>query len=90
MDIVIKRRWWYWGIFVKVQLCKVIYLIPLNAIVKKDEKLMTTFDQINQRMGKGAIQFAAEGVVTGSEWQMNRNMLSPRATTRWGELKKVG
>lgn len=57
---------------------------------QKDEKLMTAFDQINRRMGKGAIQFAAEGVATGSKWQMNRNMLSPRATTRWGELKKVG
>ncbi|NOR52243.1 MAG: DUF4113 domain-containing protein [Gammaproteobacteria bacterium] len=59
----------------------------------KDKKLMATLDQINHRMGKRTIQFAAEGIQnserTKAAWQMNRNRLSPRATTRWDELKRV-
>jgi len=66
---------------------------PPMRNARKDKQLMTTFDHINQQMGKGSIQFAAEGIKhRGSDkqsWQMNRDRLSPRATTRWEELVHV-
>lgn len=66
---------------------------PPTRDSKKDENLMTAFDQINRRMGSQTIRFAAEGLNkfknSRTTWQMNRNHLSPRATTRWDELKKV-
>jgi len=61
--------------------------------IRKDKKLMDVVDHINQHIGNGSIQFAAEGVQhTGGlkqHWQMNRDRLSPRATTRWDELAQV-
>ena len=66
---------------------------PQRRDTEKDKKLMNVLDRINLRMGKRAIQFAAEGVHNieheKATWQMNRNRLSPRATTRWDELKRV-
>ena len=66
---------------------------PQHRDTRKDKKLMDVFDHINQRIGKGSIQFAAEGIQSiGSSkptWQMNRALLSPRATTRWDELLLV-
>lgn len=66
---------------------------PQRRDTDKDKKLMELFDGINQRMGNGSIQFAAEGIQTTGmnkqNWQMNRDRLSPRATTRWGELVQV-
>ncbi|MCW8826204.1 MAG: Y-family DNA polymerase [Gammaproteobacteria bacterium] len=66
---------------------------PQLRDTKRDEKLMSAYDLINRRMGGRTIQFAAEGTSNfkqqRTDWQMNRNRLSSRATTRWGELKIV-
>jgi DNA polymerase V len=66
---------------------------PPERNTERDQRLMSAYDLINRRMGGKAIQFAAEGMSNFERhrkvWQMNRNLLSPRATTRWDELKFV-
>ncbi|HEA26201.1 MAG TPA: Y-family DNA polymerase [Ectothiorhodospiraceae bacterium] len=66
---------------------------PQPRDTQKDKRLMTAVDTINGYMGKRTVQFAAEGIHNSeqakADWQMNRNRLSPRATTRWDELKVV-
>jgi len=66
---------------------------PQHRDTGKDKKLMTLFDSINRRMGSGSVQFAAEGIkgigTNKQNWQMKRERLSPRATTRWAELIEV-
>lgn len=54
----------------------------------KSDKLMQVLDQVNKKMGKGAIQVASSGLQQPA-WQMNRNLMSPRYTTRWDELLRV-
>lgn len=60
-------------------------------------RLMDALDACNQRFGKRAVAFAAMGpplalrkARDGSEgaprWEMRRQSMSPRYTTRWGEL----
>lgn len=49
--------------------------------------LMQALDDINARYGRRTVQFAAEGVTR--TWQMRRDRLSPRYTTRWEELPAV-
>ena len=50
----------------------------------RTDKLMSVLDTINQSHGKGTVFFAAQGVST--PWQMRQRFLSPRYTTRWGEI----
>lgn len=47
------------------------------------DKLMATIDKIN-KAGLGKVYFAGQG--RDNFWQMKREMLSPRYTTRWDEL----
>ena len=54
----------------------------------KSDKLMQVMDQVNLKMGKGAIQVASSGLEQPA-WQMNRKLMSPRFTTRWDELLLV-
>lgn len=51
-----------------------------NAPRKNSEKLMEVLDQLNAKDGKGTLYFAGQGIQTA--WQMKREMLSPRYTTR--------
>ena len=51
------------------------------------DQLMQTMDQINQRWGKGTIRPGR--VPTKSEWQMQRQLLSPAFTTRFDQLWTV-
>jgi DNA polymerase V len=51
----------------------------------KSDALMLVMDQMNQKMGKGSLQLA-NGGLQQQKWKMNRNLMSPRCTTRWGEL----
>jgi DNA polymerase V len=53
----------------------------------KSLKLMTVMDQINSRMGKGAIKLASDGVT--QSWQMNRESMTPAYTSCWDELPIV-
>jgi DNA polymerase V len=50
-------------------------------------RLMATLDEINLRMGHGALRLASEGA--NQEWKMKRGNMSPAYTTRWEELRVV-
>lgn len=52
-----------------------------------NDKLMQTIDAINQKMGKHTVQLG--GVRKQAPWQIKRELLSPRYTTRWDELLEV-
>ena len=58
-----------------------------NAPRKNSEKLMEVLDHLNAKNGKGALYFAGQGIQTA--WQMKREMLSPRYTTRYSDLLEV-
>lgn len=53
----------------------------------KSEKLMTTMDAINRKMGKESIKLASEGFKR--PWKMKQESKSPSYTTKWDELLKV-
>ncbi|WP_318356757.1 translesion error-prone DNA polymerase V subunit UmuC [Enterobacter sp.] len=44
------------------------------------EVLMQALDELNKKQGRGTLFFAGQGIA--QEWQMKREMLSPRYTTR--------
>lgn len=58
-----------------------------NAPRKNSEALMEVLDHLNAKNGKGALYFAGQGIQAG--WQMKREMLSPRYTTRYSDLITV-
>ncbi|WP_200540761.1 DUF4113 domain-containing protein, partial [Klebsiella pneumoniae] len=55
-----------------------------NAPRKNSEKLMEVLDHLNAKGGRGTLYFAGQGIQTA--WQMKREMLSPRYTTRFSDL----
>lgn len=54
---------------------------------KKTEKAMEVLDKLNDRFGRNTIATAAGGFK--KKWSMSREMLSPRYTTRWEDIKAV-
>ena len=58
-----------------------------NAPRKNSEKLMEVLDHLNAKDGRGTLYFAGQGIQTA--WQMKREMLSPRYTTRFSDLPVV-
>lgn len=58
-----------------------------NAPRKNSEKLMEVLDHLNAKDGRGTLYFAGQGIQTA--WQMRREMLSPRYTTRLNDLLVV-
>ncbi|EPR3214032.1 Y-family DNA polymerase [Klebsiella pneumoniae] len=58
-----------------------------NAPRKNSEKLMEVLDHLNAKDGRGTLYFAGQGIQTA--WQMKREMLSPRYTTRYIDLLRV-
>jgi len=48
------------------------------------EQLMKVVDQINQREGRGTVRIGR--VPARPAWEMRREMLSQRYTTRWDEV----
>lgn len=58
-----------------------------NAPRQNSEKLMEVLDHLNAKDGRGTLYFAGQGIQTA--WQMKREMLSPRYTTRYSDLVKV-
>ncbi|MCL6744448.1 Y-family DNA polymerase [Kosakonia sp. R1.Fl] len=58
-----------------------------NAPRADSEKLMTVLDQLNAKDGRGTLYFAGQGIQP--QWQMKRDMLSPRYTTRFSDLLLV-
>ncbi|AVR03777.1 Y-family DNA polymerase [Pluralibacter gergoviae] len=55
-----------------------------NAPRAGSEKLMEVLDALNAKDGRGTLYFAGQGIQ--QQWQMKRDMLSPRYTTRWQDL----
>ncbi|BCU49093.1 DNA polymerase V subunit UmuC [Citrobacter amalonaticus] len=55
-----------------------------NAPRAGSEKLMEVLDQLNAKGGRGTLYFAGQGIE--QKWQMKREMLSPRYTTRFSDL----
>ncbi len=55
-----------------------------NAPRKNSEKLMEVLDHLNAKDGRVTLYFAGQGIQTA--WQMKRDMLSPRYTTRYCDL----
>jgi len=55
---------------------------------RRQMTLMGAVDKINQLMGRDTLRPAS--FLRTASWQMRRNKLSPRATTRWTELPEVG
>ncbi|ECC8923074.1 DNA polymerase V subunit UmuC, partial [Salmonella bongori] len=58
-----------------------------NAPRSGSEKLMQALDALNAKEGKGTLYFAGQGIQ--QQWQMKREMLSPRYTTRFSDLLRV-
>ena len=62
--------------------------IQLNIFRQKDnlklKKLMTAIDNINTRMGKDMIRFAAQGF--DRKWRLKQERLSPSYTTRFSDM----
>ncbi|HCB0454102.1 Y-family DNA polymerase [Klebsiella quasipneumoniae] len=58
-----------------------------NAPRQNSAKLMEVLDHLNAKDGRGTLYFAGQGIQTA--WQMKREMLSPRYTTRYSDLLKV-
>ena len=58
-----------------------------NAPRQNSEKLMEVLDHLNAKDGRGTLYFVGQGIQTA--WQMKREMLSPRYTTRYSDLMKV-
>jgi DNA polymerase V len=59
-----------------------------NSLDPKGEALMRAMDAINKKEGPGTLRVAACGN-TRKAWSMNRNFLSPRYVTGWGQLPRV-
>ncbi|RJK61259.1 DNA polymerase V subunit UmuC [Klebsiella pneumoniae] len=58
-----------------------------NAPRQNSEKLMEVLEHLNAKDGRGTLYFAGQGIQ--SAWQMKREMLSPRYTTRFSDLPVV-
>ena len=58
-----------------------------NAPRPGSEKLMEVLDTLNTKQGRGTLYFAGQGIQP--PWQLRRQMLSPRYTTRFSDLLVV-
>jgi DNA polymerase V len=59
-------------------------LFDENAPRRNSDALMQVLDSLNDRRGRGTLYFAGQGIQ--QPWQMKREMLSPRYTTRFSDL----
>ena len=49
---------------------------------------MRALDHLNRRFGRDTVTYAAAGIARS--WKMQRGSLSPRYSTCWDELLRVG
>lgn len=54
---------------------------------QRSERLVEVLDEINRRFGRGTLKIGSMG--TAPAWTMKRERVSPRYTTRWGDIPKV-
>lgn len=59
-----------------------------NAARARKNRLAATVDRINGIQGRDRLRYAAQGF-DRTAWWMRQTRLSPRYTTRWGELLRV-
>lgn len=59
-----------------------------DALHPNDKRLMDMIDNVNFSMRNDVIKFARSG--TKRNWKMRQELRSPRYTTRWEELYRVG
>ncbi|MCK7343306.1 Y-family DNA polymerase [Enterobacter kobei] len=59
-------------------------LFDENSPRSDSAPLMNILDHLNAKGGKGTLYFAGQGIQ--QQWQMKREMLSPRYTTRFSDL----
>jgi hypothetical protein len=62
-------------------------LFDENAPRAGSDRLMEVLDHLNAKDGKGTLYFAGQGIQ--QQWQMKREMLSPRYTTRFSDLLRI-
>ncbi|MCS2159153.1 Y-family DNA polymerase [Scandinavium sp. H11S7] len=62
-------------------------LFDENAPRHNSPQLMNVLDHLNMKEGRGTLYFAGQGI--RQQWQMKRDMLSPRYTTRYADLLMV-
>lgn len=62
-------------------------LFDEQAPQENSQKLMELLDSLNTQKGRGTLYFAGQGIQ--QQWQMKREMLSSRYTTRYADLLKV-
>jgi DNA polymerase V len=55
----------------------------------EDAGIATLIDRVQKKTGKDSLGLGYGGFRPGPSWQMKRAMLTPRATTHWGELTIV-
>jgi DNA polymerase V len=63
------------------------YQPPLD--VEEPAAIGRIIDDVNRRFGANAIGLGSAGIHTSTPWEARRELLSPRATTRWEELLNV-
>lgn len=61
----------------------------LESSYLDDERsdLMRAIDKLNKSMGRDTVRYAGSGIKR--DWEMKRELLSPRYTTNWKDLPKV-
>ena len=63
--------------------------LPAFAADPRGRRIGALLDEVNGRLGRGALGLGLAGMATPPDWRMRRGMLSNRATTRWDELTRV-
>jgi DNA polymerase V len=62
-------------------------LFGYQSATKNSDKLMSTLDAINAKMGKSTVRLASQGF--NAPWKMRQDNKSPHYTTNWNELVKA-
>lgn len=61
----------------------------LFAEPQQDKGIGPLLQQVREKSGTDAIGMGRGGMRTAAEWEMRREMMSPRYTTRWEEMLEV-
>lgn len=62
---------------------------PSYSANPKQDRLMQLLDQVNLNQGRNTLFLGAQGIPDKNAWQMKRQLMSPRYTTRWDEILQV-